>query len=130
MRIIGKIKGPDDGVQVRPMKSMRLHVRAIIRDGTRAFVGSQSLRKAELDERREVGLLISNPAVTRQIMTVFETDWAESITAKELKKEEKDTTKTAQKPEEKKPEKKDETKDEKANEEKKKEEKEEKKVEA
>ena len=37
------------------MKPVRLHVRAIIRDGTRAFVGSQSLRKEELDSRREVG---------------------------------------------------------------------------
>ena len=54
---------------------MRLHVRAIIRDGTRAFVGSQSLRKEELDSRREVGLLVNNPAVTRKLMQVFEADW-------------------------------------------------------
>ena len=50
-------------------------MRAIIRDGTRAFVGSQSLRTDELDNRREVGLLISNPAVTRRLMQVFEQDW-------------------------------------------------------
>ena len=53
----------------------RLHARAIIRDGTRAFVGSQSLRTDELDNRREVGLLISNPTVTRRLMQVFEQDW-------------------------------------------------------
>jgi phosphatidylserine/phosphatidylglycerophosphate/cardiolipin synthase-like enzyme len=57
---------------------MRLHVRAIIRDGTRAFVGSQSLRTDELQNRREVGLLISNPSVTRKIMQVFEADWADA----------------------------------------------------
>ena len=33
----------------------------------------------ELDSRREVGLLISNPNVARQLMKVFESDWLESI---------------------------------------------------
>jgi cardiolipin synthase len=88
VRVIGDLKGPDGDVQVRPMKELRLHARAIVRDGTRAFVGSQSLRKAELDSRREVGLLISNPTVTRQIMKVFEADWLESL-PKEVAKEEK-----------------------------------------
>ena len=36
----------------------------------------------ELESRREVGLLISNPTVTRQIMQVFEADWA-SASAKD-----------------------------------------------
>lgn len=89
IRVIGDLKGPDGAVQVRPLKGLRLHVRAIVRDSTRAFVGSQSLRKVELDSRREVGLLISNPNVARQLMKVFEADWVESIRAKEAAKEEK-----------------------------------------
>jgi phosphatidylserine/phosphatidylglycerophosphate/cardiolipin synthase-like enzyme len=89
VRVIGDLKGPDGDVQVRALKGLRLHVRAIIRDGTRAFVGSQSLRKEELDSRREVGLLISNPNVARQLMKVFDTDWEESIRAKEVKEEKK-----------------------------------------
>jgi cardiolipin synthase len=88
VRVLGDLKGPDGDVRVRPLKSIRLHVRAIIRDGTRAFVGSQSLRKDELQKRREVGLLISNPAVTRKLMQVFESDWAESA-SKTVKKDEK-----------------------------------------
>ena len=56
---------------------IRLHVRAIIRDGTRAFVGSQSLRTEELSSRREVGLLITNPTVARKIQQVFDADWEE-----------------------------------------------------
>jgi phosphatidylserine/phosphatidylglycerophosphate/cardiolipin synthase-like enzyme len=67
---------------------MRLHVRAIIRDGTRAFVGSQSLKKEELDSRREVGVVITNPAAAKKLMQVFEHDWAESA-SKDQKKEEK-----------------------------------------
>jgi phosphatidylserine/phosphatidylglycerophosphate/cardiolipin synthase-like enzyme len=50
-------------------------VRAIVRDGRRAFVGSQSLRKLELDERREVGLIIRAPAIVNAIGRVFEKDW-------------------------------------------------------
>jgi phosphatidylserine/phosphatidylglycerophosphate/cardiolipin synthase-like enzyme len=87
VRVIGDLKGPDGDVQVRPLKGRRLHVRAIVRDNTRAFVGSQSLRKEELDSRREVGLLISNPNVARQLMKVFEADWLESIGAKEAREE-------------------------------------------
>jgi phosphatidylserine/phosphatidylglycerophosphate/cardiolipin synthase-like enzyme len=56
---------------------MRLHVRAIVRDGTTAFVGSQSLRKLELDGRREVGVIVTDARIAKKIQSVFETDWQE-----------------------------------------------------
>ena len=77
VRVIGKCKGAKK-IDVRPLKSMRLHVRAMIRDGARAFVGSQSLRRIELDKRREVGVLINNAVVARQIRDIFDADWAEA----------------------------------------------------
>jgi phosphatidylserine/phosphatidylglycerophosphate/cardiolipin synthase-like enzyme len=77
VRVIGKCKGCK-GIDVRPLRAMRMHVRAIVRDGMRAFVGSQSLRRIELDKRREVGVLITNSAVARQIREIFEADWVES----------------------------------------------------
>ena len=80
VRVIGKCKGCK-GIDVRPLRSMRLHVRAMVRDGARAFVGSQSLRRPELEQRREVGVLISNPVVARQIRDIFESDWAEAVSA-------------------------------------------------
>ena len=55
---------------------------AIVRDGVRAFVGSQSLRKVELDARREVGVIVRDPKVTRRIAAVFEADWALTDLAK------------------------------------------------
>jgi phosphatidylserine/phosphatidylglycerophosphate/cardiolipin synthase-like enzyme len=74
IRVIGSMKGAASGVRVcKP--GMRLHVRAIIRDGLRAFVGSQSLRKEELASRREVGLLVNNPTVAKRLLQVFEGDW-------------------------------------------------------
>ena len=78
VRVIGSMKGKDPGVHECKLAGMRLHVRAIVRDGMKAFVGSQSLRTIELDRRREAGLIINNPAVARKIMQVFEADWAAS----------------------------------------------------
>ncbi len=51
-------------------------MRAIVRDGNKAFLGSQSLRKLELDKRREVGLIIDDLAVVHGMQKVFEDDWA------------------------------------------------------
>jgi phosphatidylserine/phosphatidylglycerophosphate/cardiolipin synthase-like enzyme len=86
VRVLGGIRGASGEIEVRQLKGLRLHVRAIVRDGTRAFVGSQSLRKQDLDKRREVGLIVGNPGVTRALKQVFETDW-ESARAKEKDKE-------------------------------------------
>jgi cardiolipin synthase A/B len=80
VRVIGKCKG-GKGIDARPLRSLRLHVRAMVRDGARAFVGSQSLRRPELDQRREVGVLITNGAVARQLRDIFESDWAEAESA-------------------------------------------------
>jgi len=75
VQIIGRARGLEVGTHVRELNDLRLHVRAIVRDGTQAFVGSQSLRRLELDRRREVGLIVNNPAVSRAILTVFAKDW-------------------------------------------------------
>jgi phosphatidylserine/phosphatidylglycerophosphate/cardiolipin synthase-like enzyme len=91
VQVLGKAKaGPGE---VRLLKDLRIHVRAIIRDGTHAFVGSQSLRKLELDRRREVGVIIRNPSIARQMLEVFEADWSASDTrdTKDTKKDTKDT---------------------------------------
>jgi phosphatidylserine/phosphatidylglycerophosphate/cardiolipin synthase-like enzyme len=47
-----------------------------VRDGERAFVGSQSLRSHELDLRREVGIIVHDPRIVQGIQRVFEQDWA------------------------------------------------------
>jgi phosphatidylserine/phosphatidylglycerophosphate/cardiolipin synthase-like enzyme len=78
VRILGRLKGQNGDLPVLPLKPYRLHVRAMVRDGTQAFVGSQSLRKGELDNRREVGLLIRSRSAAQEILKVFEADWAES----------------------------------------------------
>ena len=77
IRILGKLekKWQGDDIDARPYPGKRLHVRSIIRDGSRVFVGSQSLRKLELDKRREVGLIVRDPVIVKGIRKVFEKDW-------------------------------------------------------
>ena len=79
IRIIGRIEKALEGVDTRKLKDLRLHVRAMIRDGTAAFVGSQSLRKLELDGRREVGVLIADARVARKMQAIFDADWKEAV---------------------------------------------------
>jgi cardiolipin synthase A/B len=77
VRILGSLekKWEDAGFEVHPYPGKRLHVRAIVRDGRRAFIGSQSLRKLELDERREVGVIIRERKIVREVEKVFRHDW-------------------------------------------------------
>lgn len=90
VKIIGKVEAKWKLTCWEKYPGRRLHVRAIIRDGQRAFVGSQSLRKLELDKRREVGVVITDKAVVEQLMAVFARDWAETPSGKkEAKKVQK-----------------------------------------
>ena len=78
IRVIGELekKWAEQGfADVQPLRGARLHVRAIVRDGRRAFIGSQSLRKLELDERREVGIIIRDRKIVRKVEKVFNADW-------------------------------------------------------
>jgi phosphatidylserine/phosphatidylglycerophosphate/cardiolipin synthase-like enzyme len=68
--------------EVQKLRGRRLHVRAIVRDGRRAFIGSQSLRKLELDERREVGIIIRDRKVVRKVEKVFNDDWKRAVRGK------------------------------------------------
>ena len=76
IRVIGKVDKAIAGVECAQAAGMRLHVRAMVRDGSSAFVGSQSLRKLELDGRREVGVIVSDAAIAKRMQAVFEADWS------------------------------------------------------
>ena len=77
VRVIGKVGKGADLPSVR-LKDRRLHVRAIVVDGKEVFIGSQSLRKLELDSRREIGVICRTATVARRVAQIFELDWAKS----------------------------------------------------
>lgn len=87
VRVIGKMaKRAGDTIRVAKFAGKRLHVRAMVRDGDTAFVGSQSLRALELDGRREVGLITKDAKAVKRLMEIYEADWAKTQTgAKEAK---------------------------------------------
>jgi polyphosphate kinase len=107
--MFGKLGKGASGIDARKLPDLRLHVRAIVRDGCAVFIGSQSLRKLELDGRREIGIIVSEERVAKKIRDIFESDWAltpESKQAeaagkekekKEKEKEEKEKEKESEK---------------------------------
>jgi len=105
IRMFGKLGKGASGIEARKLPNLRLHVRAIIRDGSAAFVGSQSLRKLELDGRREVGVLVADSSVAKRMRAVFDFDWAQCPEAREpaapdgdgVKDKEKDKDKDGEK---------------------------------
>jgi cardiolipin synthase len=76
IRIIGRLMGKIPGVAAHKLPQLRLHTRTMVRDGNLAFLGSQSLREAELDSRREVGLIFRDPKAVGKLLQTFESDWA------------------------------------------------------
>jgi phosphatidylserine/phosphatidylglycerophosphate/cardiolipin synthase-like enzyme len=86
IRIIGKVEA-EWQLKGERYPGKRMHVRAIVRDGIRAFVGSQSLRKLELENRREIGIIVDDRKVVNEMRSVFMRDWEQTaIGKKELKK--------------------------------------------
>ena len=87
VRVLGRVEAKWN-VKSDRFAGKRLHIRAIIRDGKRAFMGSQSLRRLELEKRREVGVIITDEVVVKQMEDVFEKDWAQTASGKKKRKKE------------------------------------------
>jgi phosphatidylserine/phosphatidylglycerophosphate/cardiolipin synthase-like enzyme len=86
VKVIGRVEAKWE-LKCEKYPGRRLHIRAIVRDGSRGFIGSQSLRRLELEKRREVGVILDDPKVVNQMRAIFETDWAQTETGrKEAKK--------------------------------------------
>jgi phosphatidylserine/phosphatidylglycerophosphate/cardiolipin synthase-like enzyme len=85
VKVIGRVEAKWN-IPFERYPGKRLHVRTIVRDGCRAFVGSQSLRRPELEKRREVGVIINDKRVVRQIVEVFEGDWAQTSSGRKAAK--------------------------------------------
>jgi len=83
IKVLGKVVG-NAPFEVQKLGGVRLHTRTIVRDRDEAFIGSQSLRGAELDLRRELGLIIKDGKAVKQLIETFEADWERSGDKKQL----------------------------------------------
>lgn len=86
VRIIGKVGKKGEGLIVDKMPGLRLHLRAMLRDGQDMFLGSMSLRAIELDKRREVGVIVKERGAAKQFREIFEEDWSKTDAAKKAEK--------------------------------------------
>ena len=75
IKIIGRISRSNPRLAARKLSIMRLHTRTIVRDGSQAFVGSQSLREMELGSRREVGIIFRDKKIVSTLAKTFQDDW-------------------------------------------------------
>ena len=95
VRIIGRLARRSSKLEVQKLPQLRLHTRTMVRDRRHAFVGSQSLRPAELDSRREVGAIFCDRKAVARLTKVFEDDW--QATGKPKEQEHSDAKAPAEK---------------------------------
>ena len=75
VRVIGSTSNKGSTLPARKLPT-RLHARAIVRDGRSVFLGSQSLRKLELEARREIGIIVHDAKIAKQMVGIFDKDWS------------------------------------------------------
>jgi phosphatidylserine/phosphatidylglycerophosphate/cardiolipin synthase-like enzyme len=67
-----------ENVQVKEDAHLYMHAKMIVVDGQRAFVGSENISAASLDQNRELGIIISDPNVLSTLQQTFQRDWEDS----------------------------------------------------
>jgi cardiolipin synthase A/B len=96
VRVLGRLTRHSDEIEVAKLHNMRLHTRLILRDGSHAFIGSQSLRRVELDRRREVGMIFDDEPIIASILNTFLADWKSAQEGK-LEKDQSPSNRVAKK---------------------------------
>lgn len=59
------------------LKKVKLHAKAVLADGARAFVGSENFTANSLNNNRELGLLLRDRAILGELGAVMAKDWAD-----------------------------------------------------
>jgi phosphatidylserine/phosphatidylglycerophosphate/cardiolipin synthase-like enzyme len=83
VKVIGKVIPAVAGIFTAKPTRLRLHVRAIVRDRKAVFVGSQSLRRPQIDGRREIGVISPHAKVASAVARVFDQDWSDALPKQE-----------------------------------------------
>ena len=63
------------GAKVHKQKNLRVHAKLLIVDDERALVGSMNIDRSAFDLRRELGVMVDDPAVVARLKATFEADW-------------------------------------------------------
>jgi len=69
------------GAEVRYATHLKIHAKAMLIDGRRAFVGSQNFTPTALEANRELGGVLEQEAVLARLKATFAYDWARASAA-------------------------------------------------
>lgn len=69
-----------DRVAVRTIPTLYVHAKLVVVDGRLAFIGSQNFTATSLDQNRELGLFVDEPALVSRLRRIFESDFAAGTT--------------------------------------------------
>jgi len=76
---VGGLRILDDvGIKVHKLKHLKLHGKALLRDGTAAIVGSINLATGSLDGRRELAIEVRDENVIDRLHKTLKHDWRHS----------------------------------------------------
>lgn len=65
------------GIHAKKYPGTYLHAKAIVVDGKRAYVGSENFTANSLNNNRELGILLDDPAILEIMSSVMRSDWGE-----------------------------------------------------
>ena len=69
------------GVYVRYISIVYMHAKMMVADGQQGFVGSENFSATSLDDNRELGILIADPAAIATLTQTFQKDWTSAQAA-------------------------------------------------
>ena len=68
------------GIPVRFLRNPGVHVKAIVADGRRGYIGSVNLSYTSISQNREIGLITREAPVLDTMASTFTTDWNNAVT--------------------------------------------------
>lgn len=69
----------DAGIAARWMSEFSAHVKMMVADGARAYLGSVNMSRTSIDRNREVGLILDDAPALEVLHTTFEHDWSAAV---------------------------------------------------
>jgi phosphatidylserine/phosphatidylglycerophosphate/cardiolipin synthase-like enzyme len=68
----------DVGIKIHRLKGLHLHAKMMLADGKRAIVGSMNIAPGSFDERRELGIEVTDESIVKTLERTFDQDWVNS----------------------------------------------------
>jgi cardiolipin synthase len=68
----------DVGIKIHRLKGLHLHAKMVLADGKRAIIGSMNIAPGSFDERRELGIEVTDEGIIKTLEHTFDHDWQNS----------------------------------------------------